>query len=205
MREVSKKLIIFLLPLILLYSCTNATGVNIDYENILVRVNDDFIYRERVDLVYIDFEGTVTYERIVMDSILELLVVQKSPYFGISLSEEELQGMINLFEEMEPEFFYDAIETFGIYELREKLRIRNLFSMTKDYVIENVLFPYGEIPTEATRRFIDENNLTEQLAHFTYAQILNDLGIEVVEFTFRRWMEGLKANADIGFIGFSPS
>lgn len=187
-------------------SYANETSVISNYENILVRVNDDFVYRERVDLVYLDHEGTtVTYERIINDTILELLVVQQAPRFGISLSDEELQNIMESFEEIEPEVFNDAVETFGINELREKLRIRNIFSTTKDYVIDNILFPNGEISSETIRWFAEANDLAEQFAQFTDEEILDELRRDIVEFTFRQWMEELREDADIEFIGFNPS
>jgi len=207
MLRTSKMLIIVVLGLIILLSSyANETSVISNYENILVRVNDDFVYRERVDLVYLDHEGTtVTYERIINDTILELLVVQQAPRFGISLSDEELQNIMESFEEIEPEFFNDAVETFGINELREKLRIRNIFSTTKDYVIDNILFPNGEISSETIRWFAEANDLAEQFAQFTDEEILDELRREIVEFTFRQWMEELREDADIEFIGFNPS
>jgi len=207
MLRTSKMLIIVVLGLIILLSSyANETSVISNYENILVRVNDDFVYRERVDLVYLDHEGTtVTYERIINDTILELLVVQQAPRFGISLSDEELQNIMESFEEIEPEFFNDAVETFGINELREKLRIRNIFSTTKDYVIDNILFPNGEISSETIRWFAEANDLAEQFAQFTDEEILDELRRDIVEFTFRQWMEELREDADIEFIGFNPS
>ncbi|MHB1256520.1 MAG: hypothetical protein ACYCXI_09975 [Dethiobacteraceae bacterium] len=207
MLRTSKMLIIVVLGLIILLSSyANETSVISNYENILVRVNDDFVYRERVDLVYLDHEGTtVTYERIINDTILELLVVQQAPRFGISLSDEELQNIMESFEEIEPEVFNDAVETFGINELREKLRIRNIFSTTKDYVIDNILFPNGEISSETIRWFAEANDLAEQFAQFTDEEILDELRRDIVEFTFRQWMEELREDADIEFIGFNPS
>jgi len=199
-------IIVVLGLIILLSSYANETSVISNYENILVRVNDDFVYRERVDLVYLDHEGTtVTYERIINDTILELLVVQQAPRFGISLSDEELQNIMESFEEIEPEVFNDAVETFGINELREKLRIRNIFSTTKDYVIDNILFPNGEISSETIRWFAEANDLAEQFAQFTDEEILDELRRDIVEFTFRQWMEELREDADIEFIGFNPS
>ena len=207
MLRTSKMLIIVVLGLIILLSSyANETSVISNYENILVRVNDDFVYRERVDLVYLDHEGTtVTYERIINDTILELLVVQQAPRFGISLSDEELQNIMESFEEIEPEVFNDAVETFVINELREKLRIRNIFSTTKDYVIDNILFPNGEISSETIRWFAEANDLAEQFAQFTDEEILDELRRDIVEFTFRQWMEELREDADIEFIGFNPS
>jgi hypothetical protein len=203
MQGIQKLITLILLMSALLVACADSTDFEISDNEILVRVNDDFIYRERVDLVYLDYEGT--YERIVMDTILELLVVQQAPNFGISLSEEEVQDILDLFEEVEPDYFIEAVETFGIEELREKLRIRNLFTMTKNYVIDNILFVDGYISSETITWFTEENGLTEQFANFTEAEILEGLRREIIEFTFRRWMEDLRDEADIEFIGFIPS
>jgi hypothetical protein len=188
MQKFPKKLIMLAMALlILLTACVDKTSVDVRYDEILVRVNNDFIYRERVELVYLDNEGTnVTYERIVMDSILELLVVQQAPRFGINLSDCELQDILNSFEAIEPEFFNEAVETFGIDELREKLRTRNLYMRTKEYVIEYVLFPNGEVPTHVIRWFAEENGLADRLENFTYEQFLEAFGREISEFTFRQ-------------------
>lgn len=197
----NKKAICMALCLVLLSGIMVSCQKNDDMteSDILVWVNDDVILKSQVDLVYEDYKDTnISYDKIVEDSILELLVAQKSSEYGITLSDRELQEIVSDFEKEMPELYQDAIETYGEEELMHKLRIRNLFSRTKQYVIDNIILADG-ISHDDILKFEQANGLEQQLSPYTDEQIIGNLEKEITEYLFADWMNQLRDNANIQY------
>lgn len=183
--------------LIILCSCNGQTKTI--PEDTIVKINDYCVLKSEIDAVYNEYEATgISYKRIIEDTILEQLVVQKADTYGITLSGEELENIMLEFKEHNPDLYNESIEIYGYNSLKEKLRIRNLFSKTKDYIMSNVLFVNG-VTSEMINSFKVEYGLEEQLSHFSDEQIINDLGYEIEEFIFKEWMKSLKDEADITY------
>ena len=64
---------------------------DVNVEDAIVSVNGYYISASDINTVYEECKDSgVSYEKIVEDSILEILVAQKSAEYGIKLSEKEL-------------------------------------------------------------------------------------------------------------------
>lgn len=83
--------IFILLVLLLFSSCSKNALVqkDVDVEDAIVSVNGYYILASDINTVYEECRDSgVSYEKIVEDSILEILVAQKSVKYGIKLSEK---------------------------------------------------------------------------------------------------------------------
>jgi hypothetical protein len=201
MLKIIKGILPVLIFCLLICSCSTKS----ENDEVLVKVNDNIIYKSQIDIVYEEFKNTsVTYDKIVDDSILELLVVQESPKYGISLSEDDLEHILHEFQELQPDIYKESVELYGLDNLKMKLKIRNLFTETKEYVLHNVIIKDNIIPHEVIESFTKDNNLVEQFAPFTDEQITNKLRKELEEYMFRKWMNNLRSSANIEYVNFDP-
>ena len=194
--------IFILLVLLLFSSCSKNALVqkDVDVEDAIVSVNGYYILASDINTVYEDCRDSgVSYEKIVEDSILEILVVQKSVKYGIKLSEKELDKIMLDFQLEQKSFFSEAIDIYGEEKLREKLRIRNLFSRTKNYILTNVILKNG-ITHKDIERFKIKYHLEEQLRPYSDEQIIHDLQREIESFLFNEWMVSLKDSAEITYL-----
>ena len=96
-------------------------------------------------------------------------------------------------------FFSEAIDIYGEEKLREKLRIRNLFSRTKNYILTNVILKNG-ITHKDIERFKIKYHLEEQVRPYSDEQIIHDLQREIESFLFNEWMVSLKDSAEITYL-----
>lgn len=194
--------IFILLVLLLFSSCSKNALVqkDVDVEDAIVSVNGYYILASDINTVYEDCRDSgVSYEKIVEDSILEILVAQKSVKYGIKLSEKELDKIMLDFQLEQKSFFSEAIDIYGEEKLREKLRIRNLFSRTKNYILTNVILKNG-ITHKDIERFKIKYHLEEQLRPYSDEQIIHDLQREIESFLFNEWMVSLKDSAEITYL-----
>lgn len=194
--------ILILLTIFLFSSCSKVVlpQDNVNLEDAIVSVNGYYILASNIDAVYEESKDSgISYEKIVEDSILEILVVQQSSKYGIKLSEKELDKIIEDFQLEQEEFYSEAIKIYGEENLKEKLRIRNLFSRTKDYVINNVILKDG-ITHDDIERFKIKYHLEDQLASYSDEQIIHDLQREIEGFLFNEWMVSLKDGAEIIYL-----
>ena len=173
---------------------------DVDVEDAIVSVNGYYILASDINTVYEECRDSgVSYEKIVEDSILEILVAQKSVKYGIKLSEKELDKIMLDFQLEQKGFFSEAIDIYGEEKLREKLRIRNLFSRTKNYILTNVILKNG-ITHKDIKRFKIKYHLEEQLRPYSDEQIIHDLQREIESFLFNEWMVSLKDSAEITYL-----
>lgn len=177
----------------------------IDISDAIVRVNDYYILASAIDPVYEEYKDTgISRDKIINDSILEILVVQESTKYGISLSDEELNQIMEEFKSNQSEIYSDSVDQYGEEALREKLRIRNLFTKTKEHVMENIILKDG-ISHADIERFTAQYGLEEQLAPYSDEQIIRDLQKELEGFLFNEWMESLKEEANITYFSTNVS
>lgn len=203
MKQHNKYFCVFILLTIFLFSSCSKVALpqdNINLEDAIVSVNGYYILASNIDAVYEESKASgISYEKIVEDSILEILVVQQSSEYGIKLSEKELDEIIEDFQLEQEEFYSEAIKIYGEENLKEKLRIRNLFSRTKDYVMNNVILKDG-ITHDDIERFKIKYHLEDQLAPHSDEQIIHDLQREIEGFLFNEWMASLKDSAEIIYL-----
>lgn len=203
-----KKIILSIISIICILICLNSCQTkaedqlsqsDVDLNDAIVQVNDYYILQQQIDPVFKEHQAEhIPYKKIVDDTVLEILVVQESKKFNISITESELDDILVEFKGMNSQIYQEALESYGEDGLREKLRIRNLFSKTKSYVIENIILKDGISHSEILR-FAEKYDLTTQLAPYTDEQILNDLENEIINFLFHEWMNNLKDAADITY------
>lgn len=207
MKGKNFSVIFTLITLILLSSCNNSiyAQTDIDMDNALVKVNGDYIMKSDIDQVYEQFNGAVSYKKIVENSILEMLVVQASADYGIKIKKKQLDEILSEFEQNYSDTYKEAVEQNGIDNLRKKLEIRNTYSMTKEYVMDNILLKDKTIPHDVIEKFKEENGLVEQLAPYSDEQIIQNLSKELEEYMFREWMLELRDKADIEYLKEIPN
>lgn len=173
---------------------------DVNVEDAIVSVNGYYISASDINTVYEECKDSgVSYEKIVEDSILEILVAQKSAEYGIKLSEKELDEIILDFQLEQKDIFSEAIDIYGEENLREKLRVRNLFSRTKNYILTNVILKNG-ITHKDIERFKVKYHLEEQLGSYSDEQIIHDLQREIEGFLFNEWMVSLKDSDEIIYL-----
>lgn len=184
-------------------SCSKEPVLNqegVDISDAIVRVNDYYILASAIDPVYEEYKDTgISRNKIINDSILEILVVQESPKYDISLSDKELDQIVEAFKSSQSEIYMDSVAQYGEQVLKEKLRIRNLFSKTKEHVMENIILKDG-ISHADIERFTVKYGLEEQFAPYSDEQIIHNLQKELEEFLFNEWMENLKNGANITYL-----
>ena len=85
-------------------SCKSAKGnLRSPTEEILVTVNNEEILESEISYVYRQYENTnITFDKIVEDSILEILAIQQAANFGITVSEEDIDDSILIFQNQYP-------------------------------------------------------------------------------------------------------
>lgn len=194
--------ILLLLVILLFSSCSKGYFVqrDVNVEDAIVSVNGYYISASDINTVYEECKDSgVSYEKIVEDSILEILVAQKSAEYGIKLSEKELDEIILDLQLEQKDIFSEAIDIYGEENLREKLRVRNLFSRTKNYILTNVILKNG-ITHKDIERFKVKYHLEEQLGSYSDEQIIHDLQREIEGFLFNEWMVSLKDSAEIIYL-----
>ena len=156
-------------------------------------------FSDDVENVYNEYkEAGISRDKIIEDSISEILVVQCSKRYGISITDKELDTIMMTFKISQPDLFEESLALYGEHKQKEKLYIRNLFSKTKKHITENILIKNG-IPHDAINRFASHYGLQEQLSPYTDEQILRDLGKEIEAFLFNEWLEKIREDAIIEY------
>jgi len=189
---------IFLL-LIICCSCKNEKSgeSRIRDNTIIVTVNGEPVLKSEIDPVYADCadnEGnTVTYEKIVEDTIHEILVIQQADKYGIMVTEKDVDDSIAFYKATYPDIYEELFNTYTEEEIREKLSDRLLFSRTIEYALEHIT----PISHNIIQSFIEENGLVKELGHLSDEQIIHSLKSELQEFSAKKWMQELRKNADI--------
>lgn len=163
----------------------------------LAKVNGDYLLKNEIDEVYQLYDSTVSYKKILEDSIFELIVLQQSKLYGIRVSDEEVNNILEQYQETQPGYYSQAIELYGKDRLKEKLRNKNLYNKTKDYVCTNIISNQDTITDGEYNKFLDAYNLNEYLSQFEKSFVIKNQWDEIQEFLFRTWVNELKAESSI--------
>lgn len=197
--SLKKYLPFIIILLILCCSCNNEyTDENRPRDNtVIVTVNGEPILKSEIDPVYADYasneDNTVTYEKIVEDTILEILVIQQADKYGISVTEEDVDNSIIFYKATYPDIYKELLNTYTENEIRKKLKDRLLFFRTKDYALEHIV----PVTHEVIQNFIKEKNLSKELGALSDEEILKTLKPQIEEFSAKQWMLDLRETADI--------
>ncbi len=171
-------------------------------KGVVCSVNGEYIYDSEITDVYRQFDGKYTYNKILNDSIIELLVVQKSSEYGLAVSDDELQSAISYYESQYPSFYNAALETNTKDQLEKKLKATLLFSKTKKYVCQNIISNKENITEAELYSFQQSYGLTEHLSEYSNETIIYSLWDDIQNYLFSEWSNSLKSNAQIIF--FNP-
>ena len=193
MRIKNKSFILFIILLsILISGCKTSYSPN----DVIAYVNGEPIYNQEIENVYMQYkEHGVLREKIIDDTILQILVIQQANGFHIHVSDDELDHTLSEFKTSYPYYYQEAVKQIGIDALRKNLKDRALFSKVKDYVLENELL----IDDVTVQEFICENKLESHLSKYSFNQLRELLSKDLQEFAFQKWMTSLKQNANIVF------
>lgn len=188
-------LIILVVFLSFLFSSCSKTTVDGEIPNdAIVSVNGEFVLMSEIEPVLEQYEGTdVTYEKIVDDTILEILVIQQAESFDIFLSDEDIERIVADYQAEHPEYYSESIRLYGEDALKKKLRDSYIFDMVKNHVIANVL----KYDSETIQEFRSQDGFNGYLDDISDETIVTTLQLELEEFAFRQWMNNLKENAEI--------
>ena len=183
-------------------SCKSAKGnLRSPTGEILVTVNNEEILESEISYVYRQYENTnITFDKIVEDSILEILAIQQAANFGITVSEEDIDDSILIFQNQYPNEYREALSTHTIAKLREKLRDRKLYVRVEAYVKKNII----NITHKDIEDFLKEKNLEKEFAGYSDDFIKKYLDAELSNYMMREWMNSLKETAEIHYIGWKP-
>lgn len=99
---------------------------------------------------------------ILQNTIRELVVIQYGKKQGISLSEEENNNFINEFKQHMPDAYNQGIEAYGEKEYLNGLRMRQLFNLSKEWVM-NSLEENITVSMDEVNQYMTENNVTGEL------------------------------------------
>lgn len=181
--------------IILLFSACSKPNDQIDIPtDTIVSVNGELILASEIDAVYQQYEGTdVTYEKIIDDSILEILVIQQAEKYNIFLTNNDIEEIMTGYRTEHPEYYSESIKLYGEEALKKKLKDGCLFDMVKNHMIANV-FVYD---SEAIQKFRSQDGFKGHLDNVSDDVIIATLQNELEDFVFQQWMEELKAEADI--------
>ena len=167
--------------------------------SIAASVNGENIYVYQLDLVVNQLSyGEMSHMEILTNTINELVVIQEAERFGISLSEDEVVQIMYSYQSMFPEIFEDAIEIFGYEGFAFGLKQRNLYTMTRDFIINNEIIPNIEISDDILLNHLRNIGMEDiDLNDETYYYVENHFINYTVEIEFVRIVNELYQSADI--------
>lgn len=175
---------------------------NINSDNgLLADVNGDYIYKYEIDEVYKLYNNTVSYNKILQDSIFEQIVLQQSASFGISISKNEIDEILEQYRINQPDYYKQSIELYGEERLRNKLKNTTLYNKTRDYICENIISDKNTISDKEYTDFISAYGLSDYLDQYEKDFITANLWEELEEYLFRSWVHQSKSQSELIVFG----
>ena len=161
---------------------------------VLVTANGEPILKAEIDPVYEEYiESDITYEKIIEDTIDEILVIQPAPKYKLSVSEADVDESIEFYKITYPEMYQELSETYTEKEIRKNLKDRLLFSTVRDYALEHICL----VDHQLIQKFTKAYGLEEQLKGYTDEQIKYTLDSELQDFAVKQWTKDLRKQAEI--------
>lgn len=189
---------LILMAIVILSSCNNVTSDKSDNSSqptdIIVEVNGDYILKSEIDPVYQQYVDTkVTYEKIVEDTISEILVIQQAEKYNIEVSDKELEDAVADYEIQQPQLYKESLAMYGEGQLKRKLKDTALFNKTKKYVLNNVIV----INDNIVNAFKNQKEFNGYLDGKSNQEILIALNNEIKQYAFSCWIKDLRKDAKI--------
>lgn len=165
-------------------------------KDVIVDVNGEFVLKSEIDPVYKQYSNTeVSYEKIVDDTIKEILVIQQSAKYNILISDKEVEQLLTDFEKEHPKLYMESMELYGEEKLKRKLKDNFLYDQTKTYVKKHIL----TIDDSVVNSFKSQQEFNGYLDKMSNEDLLISLGNEITEYAFYQWVEVLRTNAKITY------
>lgn len=162
-------------------------------KDVIASVNGELILKSEIDPVFQQYKDTdITYEKIVEDTILEILVLQQAEQFNVSISDKELDEIILKYKEEQPDLYNDSVSVYGMDSLRKKLKDRNTFELIKNNYMNQL-----KIESSLIHDFRMQPEFDGYLDNVDDETIKTTLDKELRLFAFQQWMTDLKKQAEI--------
>lgn len=191
-------LIFFILIIISCSSCSMKESTKVS-DDTLVSVNGDVIMKLEIDEVYNQTDGKISYDKIVEDSIIELLVIQEAANYNINISEEELTEAFQSYKNNFPQYYEESLKIYSDEEIKNKLRNTNMFLKTKSYICENILHTPETITTKEYKGFLIKFGLEEYMQQYSQEFVVENLWSDIEEYLFLEWANNLRTDAEITY------
>lgn len=141
--------------LLVLWGCSSKHDAD---RKIIVKVNDEYIYYDEIETVYEQMEGTsITFDKIVDDTITEVLVIQQAPFYGISVSKEEIEQTIENYKQQYPDYYNETIKKYNLDEIKRRIADKGLYIKVREHFLHTY-----DITNADVEDFVKDNNLVEQ-------------------------------------------
>lgn len=167
-----------------------------------VYVNGEALYVYEVDAT-LAVNPEVSREEIVENTINDMLMIQYARENGINVSDEDVEHLLELYQEHYPEIYGIALEGYGTEQLREGIRNRLLLSAALEEILTEP--DYGiDISNEAINRYLLDNGIApEDLDKSEYEEARN-LYIKAQQAKIKMaWIENARSSAEIIYPGES--
>lgn len=166
-------------------------------------VNGEYIFDIEITSIYEQFDGEYSYNKILDDSIIELLVVQKAPEYGFTVSDDEIQSAVLAYKTNFPTFYESALEVNTEKQFQSKLKTTLLFEKVKDYVCHNIISNKENITQTELLSFKQSCGLIDHLDEYNDETVIISLWSDIQNYLFLEWANGLKPSAEI--IYYAPN
>ena len=131
------------LSTVLIAALAMAAGIlsGCDLENktreVIVKVNGESILKEDVDTLFEQYEKTgISYDEIVTNSIRDLLLIQRGREMGVTVSENEVEGVILDLRETYPDLYDIYLERYGRAGIKQKFKNILLYNKSREALTE---------------------------------------------------------------------
>jgi hypothetical protein len=111
---------------ILACSCSKAES------KVAAVVNGEKIYKEEIEYVFKQYEGSVPRSEILYNAIDELLIIQEGRKMGVRIPPEEVNNRINELKTHYPELYRKVIHEYSLERYRKLLERRIIYERTKE-------------------------------------------------------------------------
>lgn len=112
---IKKSIILFLLICLLFSGCSHNSNIHEDNKEILLTINDEPLYAEELEKIISQYEEKgLTETEIIEGMILELVTLQQADEFSVSVSDEDVNSIVDELSNLEQTLFYEkALEQYG--------------------------------------------------------------------------------------------
>lgn len=165
-------------------------------EAVEVYVNGEALYTYEVDET-LKVNPEVSREEVVENTIDDMLIIQYAKAHNIDVSDEEVEYMLNLYQEHYPEIYEIALDGYGTEGLKSGIKNRLLLSKALEMILSEPDYKIDE-SKEAIDKYLMENGIDpESLVESEYIEARN-LYVTAQEIKMKEtWLENARISAEI--------